>query len=133
MTTVCRRQDRIVSFTKGAPDVILERCDHYKDETGIHPMTEQRRQKYEKKVSAYSSSGGRVLGAAMKNGNDMSERGMTFLGLAVLEDPVRPEAAEAVREFRRAGVTTVMITGDHKNTALAVAKSLGSRIPRPSA
>lgn len=125
MTTVCRRQDRIVSFTKGAPDVILERCDHYKDETGIHPMTEQRRQKYEKKVSAYSSSGGRVLGAAMKNGNDMSERGMTFLGLAVLEDPVRPEAAEAVREFRRAGVTTVMITGDHKNTALAVAKKLG--------
>ena len=61
----------------------------------------------------------------MKNGNDMSERGMTFLGLAVLEDPVRPEAAEAVREFRRAGVTTVMITGDHKNTALAVAKKLG--------
>ena len=61
----------------------------------------------------------------MKNGNDMSESGMTFLGLAVLEDPVRPEAAEAVREFRRAGVTTVMITGDHKNTALAVAKKLG--------
>ena len=44
MTTVCRKQDRIVSFTKGAPDVILKRCDHYKDETGIHPMTEQRRQ-----------------------------------------------------------------------------------------
>ena len=125
MTTVCRKQDRIVSFTKGAPDVILKRCDHYKDETGIHPMTEQRRQKYERQVSAYSASGGRVLGAAMKNGNDMSERGMTFLGLAVLEDPVRPEAAEAVREFRRAGVTTVMITGDHKNTALAVAKKLG--------
>lgn len=50
---------------------------------------------------------------------------MTFLGLAVLEDPVRPEAAEAVEEFRHAGVTTVMITGDHKNTALAVAEKLG--------
>lgn len=69
----------------------------------------------------------------MKNGNDMSERGMTFLGLAVLEDPVRPEAAEAVREFRRAGVTTVMITGTIKIRPWQWQKSLGSRIPRPSA
>lgn len=61
----------------------------------------------------------------MKDGSDMSECGMTFLGLAVLEDPVRAEAAEAVKEFRRAGVASVMITGDHKNTALAVARKLG--------
>lgn len=125
MTTVCRKQNRTVSFTKGAPDVILERCESYKDETGVHPLTEQRRRKYERQIAIYSASGGRVLGAAMKDGDDMSERGMTFLGLAVLEDPVRPEAAEAVEEFRHAGVTTVMITGDHKNTALAVAKKLG--------
>ena len=127
-------QDRLIH--ERAPDAILERCDHYKDETGIHPMTEQkRRQKYEKKVSVYSSSGGRVLGQLMKNGNDMSERGMTFLGLAVLEDPVRPEAAGGGKGIspRRGQATVMMITGTIKNTALAVAKSLGSRIPRPSA
>jgi len=125
MTTVCRNQNRTLSFTKGAPDVILSRCESFKDETGIHPMTEQKRRKYERQIASYSASGGRVLGAAMKDGDDMSERGMTFLGLAVLEDPIRPEAAEAVKEFRHAGVTTVMITGDHKNTALAVAEKLG--------
>lgn len=125
MTTVCRRRDRTISFTKGAPDVIIGRCEFLKDETGIHPMTEQRKRKYERQIAAYSSSGGRVLGAAMKDGSDMSEHGMTFLGLAVLEDPIRAEAAEAVKEFRHAGVTSVMITGDHKNTALAVARKLG--------
>ena len=125
MTTVCRKQNRTVSFTKGAPDVILSRCDSYKDGTGSHPLTDPKRRKYERQIAAYSALGGRVLGAAMKDGEDMSERGMTFLGLAVLEDPIRPEAAEAVEEFRHAGVATVMITGDHKNTALAVAEKLG--------
>ena len=125
MTTACRKQNRTVSFTKGAPDVILSRCDSYKDGTGSHPLTDPKRRKYERQIAAYSASGGRVLGAAMKDGEDMSERGMTFLGLAVLEDPIRPEAAEAVEEFRHAGVATVMITGDHKNTALAVAEKLG--------
>lgn len=125
MTTVCRMQNRTIAFTKGAPDVILSRCESYKDGTGSHPLTDPKRRKYERQIAAYSASGGRVLGAAMKDGEDMSERGMTFLGLAVLEDPIRPEAAEAVEEFRHAGVTTVMITGDHKNTALAVAEKLG--------
>ena len=125
MTTVCRKQNRTVSFTKGAPDVILSRCGSIKEGIGIHPLTEQKRSKYERQIAEYSASGGRVLGAAMKEGDDLSERDMIFLGLAVLEDPVRPEAAEAVEEFRHAGVTTVMITGDHKNTALAVAKKLG--------
>ncbi len=125
MTTVCRKQNRTISFTKGAPDVILSRCESFKDENGIHLMTEQKRRKYERQIASYSASGGRVLGAAMKDGDDMSERGMMFLGLAVLEDPIRPEAAEAVKEFRHAGVATVMITGDHKNTALAVAEKLG--------
>lgn len=125
MTTACRKQNRTVSFTKGAPDVILSRCDSYKDGTGSHPLTDPKRRKYERQIAAYSASGGRVLGAAMKDGDDMSERGMTFLGLAVLEDPIRPEAVEAVEEFRHAGVATVMITGDHKNTALAVAEKLG--------
>lgn len=125
MTTVCRKQNQIAAFTKGAPDVILSRCESYKDGTGIHPLTDRKRRKYERLTASYSALGGRVLGAAMKDGDDMSECGMTFLGLAVLEDPVRPEAAEAVEEFRHAGVTTVMITGDHKNTALAVAEKLG--------
>ena len=58
----------------------------------------------------------RVLGAAVKEGKDLSEKGMTFLGMAVLEDPVRPEVSGTVEEFRHAGVTTVMIT-DHKDTA----------------
>ena len=71
-----------------------------------------------------SASGGRVLGAAVKEGKDLSEKGMTFLGMAVLEDPVRPEVSGTVEEFRHAGVTTVMITGDHKDTALATARTL---------
>lgn len=124
MTTVNRNADQIISFTKGAPDLLLARCTEFLDETGIHDLTEKKRRWYEKQASMDSASGGRVLGAAMKYGNDVSENSMIFLGTAVLEDPVRPEAAEAVREFSCAGITTVMITGDHKDTALAVAKKL---------
>lgn len=87
-------------------------------------MGASKRTWYMRRAEKMSASGGRVLGAAVKEGKDLSEKGMTFLGMAVLEDPVRPEVSGTVEEFRHAGVTTVMITGDHKDTALATARTL---------
>lgn len=124
MTTVHQNGMRTVSFTKGAPDIILENCTSYRDEMGVHPMGASKRTWYMRRAEKMSASGGRVLGAAVKEGKDLSEKGMTFLGMAVLEDPVRPEVSGTVEEFRHAGVTTVMITGDHKDTALATARTL---------
>ena len=124
MTTVHQNGMRTVSFTKGAPDMILGNCTSYRDEMGVHPMGASKRTWYMRRAEKMSASGGRVLGAAVKEGKDLSEKGMTFLGMAVLEDPVRPEVSGTVEEFRHAGVTTVMITGDHKDTALATARTL---------
>lgn len=124
MTTVHQNGMRTVSFTKGAPDMILGNCTSYRDEVGVHPMGVSKRTWYMRRAEKMSASGGRVLGAAVKEGKDLSEKGMTFLGMAVLEDPVRPEVSGTVEEFRHAGVTTVMITGDHKDTALATARTL---------
>jgi Ca2+-transporting ATPase len=71
------------------------------------------------------ADGRRVLAIAMEQGHSMQERHMIFLGLVSMQDPVRPEAVEAVETFRQAGVETVMITGDHPDTALSIAKQLG--------
>ena len=102
MTTVHQNGMRTVSFTKGAPDIILENCTSYRDEMGVHPMGASKRTWYMRRAEKMSASGGRVLGAAVKEGKDLSEKGMTFLGMAVLEDPVRPEVSGTVEEFRHA-------------------------------
>lgn len=125
MTTVHRTETGTVSYTKGAPDVILERCSRYLSGGGERPLTGSSRRRLQDRISWLSSQGLRVLGAARSDGDGRKEEDMVFLGLAAMTDPPRPEAAHAVAMFKRAHVRTVMITGDHRDTALAIARRLG--------
>ncbi|MCM1101880.1 MAG: cation-translocating P-type ATPase [Clostridium sp.] len=127
MTTLHRNiQGRTVSYTKGAPDVVLGRCTRIWTGRGEAPLTPAYRRGVEQAVETMSGEALRVLAVAMCRGaKEPAEERLTFLGLVGMRDPVRPEAVEAVETFRRAGVKTVMITGDHADTALAIADRLG--------
>lgn len=116
-----------VAYTKGAPDVVLKRCTKIYLNGSVKPLTDAKRVRIQTVLREMSSQALRVLALAMKEGGGelMNEKGLTFIGLAAMKDPVRPEAAEAVNMFRKAGVRTVMITGDHADTALAIARELG--------
>ena len=105
--------------------MILERCSRYLSGGGERPLTGSSRRRLQDRISWLSSQGLRVLGAARSDGDGRKEEDMVFLGLAAMADPPRPEAAHAVAMFKRAHVRTVMITGDHRDTALAIARRLG--------
>lgn len=124
MTTVHKDGSRKISYTKGAPDVVLSRCTHYLDRGTVKPMGELQRKRLLKRIGELSAKALRVLGAAMYEGDGKREQGMTFLGLAGMTDPPRPEVPRAVAMFQEAHVRPVMITGDHRETAFAIAKKL---------
>ncbi len=102
-----------VSYLKGAPEVVIERC----------ALAAADHESWREKAEAYAQEGFRVLAVAWGAGE--REDGLTFLGLALFWDPPRPEVPEAVRTCLSAGIRTVMITGDHPSTALAVAGRIG--------
>ena len=118
-------------MTKGAPDVLLARCVSVKTEGGIVPMNDAFRQEIQEQNATFSSQGLRVLAFAEKViGEDRplgleDENDLTFVGLIAMMDPPREESAPAVADCRRAGIRPVMITGDHKVTASAIAKQIG--------
>ncbi len=125
MTTYHRGAGGTVSFTKGAPDRVLKLCTSVWQNGGEEPLTAAKRRQIEEAIGQLSSGALRTLAVACKKGGaGPAERDLLFLGIAGMKDPVRPEAAEAVETFRRAGVDTVMITGDHANTAFAIARQL---------
>lgn len=126
MTTLHRCGEGDIAYTKGAPDVVLKRCTKIYLNGLIQPLTDAKRKRIEEVLREMSSQALRVLALAMKQGANLTnEKDMIFVGLAAMKDPVRPEAAEAVEIFRKAGVRTIMITGDHADTALAIARELG--------
>lgn len=125
MTTVHRAGGRTVSYTKGAPDVILKRCSRILTKNGERPLTERDRKRIGDEIGRLSAQALRVLGAAKKDGGGCSETELTFLGLAAMTDPPRPEVPQALELLGRARIRTVMITGDHRDTAFALAKRLG--------
>lgn len=126
MTTVHRYEDTTISYTKGAPDVVLKRCTKILLHGKVQPLTEMKQRKIQETVAEMSAQALRVLALAMKQQGDLlNEKELIFIGLAGMKDPIRPEAKEAVLKFRQAGVRTVMITGDHVDTALAIARELG--------
>lgn len=126
MTTVHQREHAKVSYTKGAPDVVLKRCTKILLHGKIQPLTEIKRRKIQETTEDMSVQALRVLALAMKQQGDLlNEKELIFIGLVGMKDPIRPEAKEAVTKFRQAGVRTVMITGDHVDTALAIARELG--------
>ncbi len=131
MSTLHRIDGTYKLLTKGAPDVLLNRCDCIRTEEGEQPFRDDQRQAVQDQIAAFSSMGLRVLAFAEKIMPEHKsltlddEADLTFLGLMSMMDPPRQETAEAVANCRRAGIRPVMITGDHKVTAAAIAEQIG--------
>ena len=134
MTTIVRDESgKLRQYTKGAPDELLRRCDYYWDGTQALPMTDEHRKKILSDNTAMASRALRVLASAYRDWDEMPadqkpaalERELVFLGLVGMLDPVRPEVLPAIEECKRAGIRPIMITGDHKDTAAAIAMQLG--------
>ena len=121
-------------YTKGGPDVVLGRCTTVMNADGsVEPLTDARREKIMAANKAMANQALRVLASAMRTHDEKPadcspealEHDLTFLGLSGMIDPERPEVAPAIAEAREAGIRPVMITGDHIDTAVAIAKNLG--------
>ncbi len=133
MSTVHDVNGNFVQYTKGGPDVVLARCTHYWENGKTQPMTEEKRNEIMAANKAMADRALRVLAAAMRfwddkpgdNTPEFLEQELIFVGLTGMIDPVRPEVKAAIEECRAAGIRPVMITGDHKDTAVAIAKELG--------
>ena len=129
MSTQYKIHGITTTFTKGAVDVLWDRCQSIRLDDGIHPMTPARKQKILDKNQEFSASGLRVLAFAYKEGDESlskdTEYGFTFLGLISEMDPPRQESIDAVTQAKKAGIRTIMITGDHKVTATAIARRIG--------
>lgn len=114
------------SYTKGAPDEVLKRCTGILTQGGAARMTENHRRQIRQALTELAGEALRTLAVAMRTGvGEPEEEQLIFLGLAAMRDPARPEAAVAVADFKEAGVITVMITGDHVDTAFAIGRQLG--------
>lgn len=135
LSTVVVRGDseRVRIFVKGAPDVLLERCIQEDHQGRIIPLSDERKNEIEAANEGMGSQALRVLAFAYKDADGAEsfddpqqvENDLIFLGLVGMIDPARPEVKDAIATCRVAGVTPIMITGDHKVTAVAIAKELG--------
>ena len=133
MSTIHDLGGSFVQYTKGGPDVVLARCTYYYENGETKPMTEGKRTEIMAINKAMAERTLRVLAAAKRdwasrpadNSPEFLEQELVFLGLTGMIDPVRPEVKSAIEECRSAGIRAVMITGDHKDTAVAIAKELG--------
>ena len=120
-----------VLFTKGAPDILLERTDQILTKSGVRPMTPEQKKQIRQQNESWAAGGLRVLAVAYRPLEQMQacslelEDSCIFLGIAAMLDPPRPESKPAVLTAKKAGIRPVMITGDHPVTALAVAEKTG--------
>ena len=113
------------AYSKGAAEKIVEKCSRFYQNGRMCPLHDMDRNALYNVLENLMNEGRRVLALAMEPDGKMQEKDMVFLGFVSMQDPVRQEAVEAVAEFQKAGVETVMITGDHQNTAFSIAKQLG--------
>ena len=126
-------KDKVVSFTKGAPDIVIDRCSHISTNGQVVPFNNELKEEVLKINSLFSKDALRVLAFAYKEYDSMpedissesNENNMVFVGLTGMIDPARDEAKDAIKMCKQAGIETVMITGDYKETAFAIAKELG--------
>ncbi|HIR05978.1 MAG TPA: cation-translocating P-type ATPase [Candidatus Copromonas faecavium] len=134
MSTVHETKDHhFIQFTKGAPDEVLKRCTKALVNGQVVPMSEEIRKEILTKNKEMADKALRVLCGARREWDAMPsstepeflEADLTYLGLSGMIDPVRPEVKAAIVECRQAGIRPIMITGDHKDTAVAIAKELG--------
>lgn len=130
MSTLNQQGEGYRVYTKGAIDNILKMATKALVDGEVVPLTEELRNEYLRISEEMSDSALRVLGAAYKDTDQMidaeeMEKGLTILGLVGMIDPPRLEVKDSIEEAKSAGITPVMITGDHRNTAFAIAKDLG--------
>lgn len=132
MSTIHKTQNGFVQYTKGAPDIVLSLCTSAYVEGKKVPMTDEIRQAISASNKEMADKALRVLCAAMRtyseqpsNEPDELEQDLCYIGLTGMIDPVRPEVVDAIKECKSAGIRPIMITGDHKDTAVAIAKQLG--------
>lgn len=133
MTTVHRDGEGFVQYTTGAPDVVIGKCTSALVDGREVEMTDELRETLFKENKKLADQALRVLASGRKTyifspesyEPDKMEQGLCFLGLVGMIDPVRPEVKDAIEECRSAGIRPIMITGDHKDTAVAIARELG--------
>ncbi len=134
MTTVHKNgNDEIVQYTKGAPDVVVSLCTHYFEDGQVLEMTEEKKTEIMATNKALADKALRVLCVAMKIHSvepdsfepNALENTLCFIGLTGMIDPVRDEVKSAIEKCGEAGIRPIMITGDHLDTAVAIAKDLG--------
>ena len=128
MSVIVREGAKEVCYMKGAPERVIERCTHILENGTIKPLTAQKKRQVASYIEAMSNRALRCIAAAYKETglvkSDNLEKDLIFLGVAGSIDPPRLEVRDAVLKCKLAGIQPVMITGDHKNTALAIAKSI---------
>ncbi len=117
--------NKYVVYTKGALDSILKYTKQINIDGKVRDIAPEDIEKINKANKFFSDKALRVLALAYTNKDKIDENDLIFVGLVAMIDPARPEAGPAVSKFKGAGITTVMITGDHKDTAFAIAKELG--------
>ena len=133
MSTVHNENGRTVQYTKGATEMLLERCSGYWYEGKILPITEEYKENVRRHAKEFADRALRVLGAAFRPWDSVPadyeaetlEHDLVFIGFLGMIDPCRPEVYGAIRECREAGIRPIMITGDHIDTAVAIARDLG--------
>ena len=135
MSTLHRAKagDGFIQFTKGAPDEVLRRCTRIWQGGQAVPITEADRKRILEENKEMADQALRVLATAQRvyderpasNAPDALEQDLTWIGMCGMIDPIRPEVKDAILECRNAGIRPVMITGDHKDTAMAIARELG--------
>jgi Ca2+-transporting ATPase len=133
MSIVRRADQDMTVFTKGAPDLLLKNCTYVLEDGAERPLAAEDRERIMKANDGYSDQALRVLAVAYRNlaqephcyEAEAIEKDLTFAGLVAMIDPPRPEVREAMAKCRTSGIRTVMITGDHRNTAVAIARELG--------
>ena len=127
------KNTEVVQYTKGAPDEVLRVCTHVLIDGKTTQLTSELLQRINRQNSEYADKALRVIACAFRHWDSipadcapsMIENGLTFIGMEAMIDPVRPEVLAAVESCKESGIKVVMITGDHKETAAAIAKQLG--------
>ncbi len=131
MTTIHEREGERTAYVKGAPGVVLDKCDRYLEGGEVKELSEEKKREFLDKNAAYAERALRVLAFAFRRisgerrGGEEVESGLVFIGLQGMMDPPREEVKEAIETCREAGIRTVMVTGDNAQTAKAVGEELG--------
>lgn len=133
MSTVHKKNGKVIQYTKGACEILLERCSNILNENNeVVPMTEELKEQIKEENKKYADKALRVLGACYREYDeepnnfepDNIEKDLTFIGFVGMIDPCRPEVYDAIDNCRKAGIRPIMITGDHIDTATAIGKDL---------